>query len=73
LPKSIISELKRRNVFKVGIAYLMLAWVIVQVTSFAVPAMLLPTWVNSLVFFLAIIGFPIALFFAWAFEITPGG
>jgi TolB-like protein/Tfp pilus assembly protein PilF len=73
LPKSIISELKRRNVFKVGIAYLILAWLIVQVTSFAVPALLLPTWVNSLVFLLAIIGFPFALFFAWAFEITPEG
>jgi TolB-like protein/cytochrome c-type biogenesis protein CcmH/NrfG len=73
LPKSIISELKRRNVFKVGIAYLILAWLIVQVTSFAVPALLLPTWVNSLVFLLVIIGFPFALFFAWAFEITPEG
>jgi TolB-like protein/tetratricopeptide (TPR) repeat protein len=73
LPKSIISELKRRNVFKVGVAYLILAWLIVQVTSFAVPALLLPTWVNSLVFLLAIIGFPFALFFAWAFEITPEG
>lgn len=73
MPESIISELKRRNVFKVGIAYLILAWLIVQVTSFAVPALLLPTWVNSLVFLLASIGFPFALFFAWALEITPDG
>jgi len=73
LSESIISELKRRNVFKVGIAYLILAWLIVQVTSFAVPAMHLPSWVNSLVFFLGIIGLPFALFFAWAFEITPEG
>jgi TolB-like protein len=73
LAESFISELKRRNVFKVGVAYLMLAWVIVQVTSIAVPAIHLPAWVNSLVFLLGLIGFPLALFFAWAFEITPEG
>ncbi|WP_343858627.1 hypothetical protein [Aliiglaciecola litoralis] len=68
-----ISELKRRNVFKVGIAYLVMAWIVVQVTSIAVPALHLPAWVNTLVFFFGLIGFPFALFFAWAFEITPEG
>ena len=70
---SFISELKRRNVFKVGAAYLVLAWVVIQVTSEAVPALLLPDWVNTLVFFLGAIGFPFVLLFAWAFELTPEG
>lgn len=68
-----ISELKRRNVFKVGVAYLVLAWVVVQITSIAVPALHLPNWINTAVFFFGLIGFPFALFFAWAFEITPDG
>jgi TolB-like protein len=73
LAESLFTELKRRNVFRVGAAYLVLAWVIIQVTDTAVPALHLPEWVNSLVFFLGAIGFPFALFFAWAFEITPDG
>jgi TolB-like protein len=73
LADSFFTELKRRNVFKVGVAYLVLAWVVIQVTSEAVPALRLPEWVNSFVFFLGAIGFPFALFFAWAFEITPDG
>jgi TolB-like protein/tetratricopeptide (TPR) repeat protein len=70
---SIFTELKRRNVFKVGVAYLVLAWVVVQVTDTAVPALHLPEWINSAVFFFGLIGFPFAIFFAWAFEITPDG
>ncbi|KXI28197.1 hypothetical protein AX660_17620 [Paraglaciecola hydrolytica] len=54
-------------------AYLVLAWLVIQVTSLAVPALNLPDWVNTLVFFFGLIGFPFALFFAWAFEITPDG
>ncbi len=73
MAESFISELKRRNVFKVGVAYLVLAWVVVQVTDTAVPALHLPEWVHTLVFFIGMIGFPFALFFAWAFEITPDG
>ena len=69
----IIAELRRRNVFRVGIAYLVLAWVIIQVTDVAVPALRLPEWVPSLIFFFGAIGFPFALFFAWAFELTPEG
>jgi len=69
----LFKELKRRNVFKVGIAYLVLAWIVVQVTDAAVPALHLPDWVNSLVFFLGLLGFPFALFFAWVFELTPEG
>ena len=70
---SLFKELKRRNVYKVGVAYLVLAWVVIQVTSIAVPAMHLPQWINSAVFLFGAIGFPFALFFAWEFELTPDG
>ncbi len=70
---SFITELKRRNVFKVSIAYLVLSWVVIQVTQAAVPAFNMPEWVNTVVFFFGILGFPFAIFFAWAFEITPDG
>jgi TolB-like protein/Tfp pilus assembly protein PilF len=70
---SFFTELKKRNVFKVGIAYLVLAWVVVQVTQAAVPALNMPDWVNTVIFFFGIVGFPFALFFAWAFEVTPEG
>ncbi|MEW6998679.1 hypothetical protein AADZ86_13410 [Colwelliaceae bacterium BS250] len=66
-------ELKRRNVVKVSVAYLALAWLIIQITSIAVPAMNLPLVMNKIVFFIGLIGFPFALFFAWAFELTPEG
>ena len=69
----IIKELRRRNVFKVAISYLVLAWVLIQVTDIAVPALRLPEWTNSLVFYFGLLGFPVALFFAWAFELTPSG
>lgn len=70
---SLFTELKRRNVFKVGAAYLVLAWIVIQITNAAVPALRLPDWVNSLVFLLGMLGFPFALFFAWVFELTPDG
>ena len=59
--------------YKVGVAYLVLAWVVVQVSTAAVPALHLPPWINTAVFLFGVIGFPFALFFAWAFEITPDG
>jgi TolB-like protein len=70
---SLFAEIRRRNVFKVGAAYLVLTWIIVQITALAVPALHLPLMINTLVFFLALLGFPIVLFFAWAFEMTPQG
>lgn len=73
MAKSLFTELKRRNVWKVSVAYMVLAWVVVQVTSVAVPALHLPDWVNSFVFYIGVIGFPFALFLAWAYEITPEG
>ena len=70
---SIFRELKRRNVFKVAIAYLIVGWLLLQISDTLVPALRLPGWFHSGVAFFVIIGFPIALIFAWAFEITPEG
>jgi len=70
---SIFKELKRRNVFKVAIAYIIVSWLLLQVSDTLVPALHLPEWFHSGVAFVLIIGFPIALIFAWAYEITPEG
>lgn len=70
---SLFSELKRRNVFKVGIAYIALGWVVIQATDIIVPALNLPDTINTIVVYFGLIGFPFALFFAWAFELTPDG
>ena len=70
---SFFDELKRRNVFRVGIAYAITAWLIMQVTDTFAPALRLPEWFPTAVAFLLLIGLPFALFFAWAFELTPDG
>jgi len=70
---SFIAELKRRNVFKVAAAYIIVAWLIMQAGATLAPALHLPEWVNSLLAFFLILGLPLALFFAWAFEMTPEG
>jgi hypothetical protein len=70
---SFFEELKRRNVFKVGIAYTIIAWVLLQIGDTLGPALLLPQWINSALAFFLLLGFPLALFFAWAFEMTPEG
>ncbi len=70
---SLFSELKRRNVFRVVIAYIVLAWIMLQVGETLAPALHLPEWVNSLLAFFVILGLPFAIFFAWAFELTPEG
>jgi adenylate cyclase len=73
MPMSLFGELKRRNVFKVAAAYLIVGWLIMQAGDTLAPALHLPEWVNSLLAFFLILGFPLALFFAWAFEMTPDG
>ncbi len=70
---SFFNELKRRNVFKVAAAYVIVGWLIMQAGEVMAPALNLPEWVNSLLAFFLILGFPLALFFAWAFEMTPEG
>ena len=70
---SFYAELKRRNVFKVAIVYFAVAWLLLQVSDTLVPALHLPEWLVSAVAFLLILGFPIAVIFAWAFDLTPEG
>ncbi len=70
---SFIDELKRRNVFRVGIAYAISAWVLLQIVDLVLENITAPDWVMQ-VFMLAVaVGFPVALLFAWAFEMTPEG
>ena len=66
-------ELKRRNVVRVAIAYVVVSWLTLQLTDVLVPLLSLPEWVGRFVFLVLLIGFPLALFFAWAFELTPEG
>ena len=70
---SFYTELKRRNVFKVAIVYFAVAWLLLQVSDTLGPALHLPEWFISAVAFLLILGFPVAIIFAWAFELTPEG
>ena len=70
---SLFSELKRRNVFKVAVAYFIVAWLLLQISDTLVPALRLPEWFHSGVAFLLIMGFPVAIISAWAFELTPDG
>ena len=67
------SELKRRNVYKVAVAYIFAGWALSQGIAQVFPVFDVPNWVIRLLVLLIIIGFPIALIFAWAFEITPEG
>ena len=68
-----IAELKRRKVFQVGVAYIILAWVIAQVMELALDSFAAPDWVIKTVLTLLVVGFPIAIFLAWAYELTPEG
>jgi TolB-like protein len=70
---SFFAELKRRNVYKVAVAYAVVAWLLMQVASQIFPFFEIPNWAVRLVVLLLIIGFPIALIIAWAFEATPEG
>jgi len=67
------AELKRRNVYKVAVAYAIVGWLLVQVATQVFPFLEIPNWIVRLVIALVTIGFPIALVIAWAFEATPEG
>jgi TolB-like protein/Tfp pilus assembly protein PilF len=69
----LFEELKRRNVFKVGTAYVVLAWLLAQVIDVFLEPFGAPEWVIKTILLLLLIGFPVALLFAWAFELTPEG
>ena len=70
---SLFNELKRRNVFRVGIAYLIVAWLVMQVSDVVINNVGAPAWVFQIILLVLGIGFPLALIFAWAFEMTPEG
>jgi len=70
---SFIRELQRRNVFKVGTAYVIMAWLVIQVADAILNNITAPDWVFHVLLLFLAIGLPFALFFAWAFEITPEG
>src|SRR4030088_1004724 len=72
-PKGFFGELKRRNVYKVAVAYAIVGWLVIQVATQVFPFLEIPNWVVRLVIVLIAIGFPIALVIAWAFEATPEG
>jgi TolB-like protein/Flp pilus assembly protein TadD len=72
-PKIFFGELKRRNVYKVAVAYGVVGWLLMQIASQIFPFFEIPNWVVRLVVLLLIIGFPVALLIAWAFEVTPQG
>ena len=67
------AELKRRNVYKVAVAYAVVGWLVIQVTATIVPALHLPDGLTTAVVVLVLVGFPIALVISWAFEMTPEG
>ncbi len=69
----LFEELKRRNVVRVGIAYLVAAWLALQVVDLVVESVSAPAWVMQVILLLTALGFPLALGFAWAFELTPEG
>src|SRR6516164_11179262 len=71
--RNFFAELKRRNVYKVAVAYAVVGWLIAQIATQIFPFLEIPNWVVRLVIVLIAIGFPIALVIAWAFEATPEG
>ena len=72
-PNSFFGELRRRNVYKVAVAYAIVAWLLIQVATQTFPFFEIPSWCVRLVVVLLLLGFPIAVILAWAYELTPGG
>jgi len=70
---TLFAELKRRNVFRVGFAYVVVSWLALQVCDVVLNNIEAPDWVFQAIMLLLAIGFPMALVFAWAFEMTPEG
>src|SRR6185437_10063863 len=71
--KSFFAELKRRNVYKVAVAYAVVSWLLIQAASILFPTFDAPAWVMKVFVVVIVLGFPPALIFSWAFEITPEG
>jgi TolB-like protein/Flp pilus assembly protein TadD len=70
---SFFAELKRRNVYKVAVAYAVVGWLVIQIGSTVLPTFHAPEWAAQVLVMFVVLGFPIALVLAWAFEITPEG
>ena len=70
---SFFNELKRRNVIRVGIAYVVVAWLTMQFADVVLNNIAAPGWVFQVIMLVLAIGFPMVLIFAWAFEMTPEG
>ena len=71
--RNFFAELKRRNVYKVAVAYAVVAWLLIQLASILFPTFEAPAWVMKVFVAVVVLGFPLALIFAWAFELTPDG
>jgi hypothetical protein len=71
--ENFFADLKRRNVYRVAIAYAVVSWLLIQVATQVFPFFEIPNWAIRLVIMLLALGFPIALVLAWAFELTPEG
>ncbi|HZJ38098.1 MAG TPA: tetratricopeptide repeat protein [Chthoniobacterales bacterium] len=72
-PKKFFVELQRRNVYKVAVAYGVVSWLLVQIATQVFPVFEIPNWASRTVVFLLLLGFPVALILAWAYELTPEG
>ena len=72
-PNEFFGELKRRNVYKVAVAYAVVGWLLIQVATQVFPFLEIPNWAIRLVIFVTALGFPVAVIIAWAFELTPEG
>src|SRR6266487_17380 len=72
-PRNFFAELKRRHVYRVAIAYAVVAWLLIQIATQVFPFFEIPNWAVRLVVLVVVLGFPIALIIAWAFEMTPQG
>ena len=70
---ALIGELKRRRVFRVAGLYLLIAWIITEVSDVVFPALMLPDWTITFVILLLMMGFPVAMLLAWIFDIGPDG
>ena len=72
-PNQFFGELRRRNVYKVAVAYAVVGWLLIQVATQVFPFLEIPNWAIRLIILAIAIGFPVALIIAWAFELTPEG
>src|SRR5262249_25059700 len=71
--RNFFTELKRRNVYKVAVAYAVVGWLLIQIATQVFPFLEIPNWAIRLVILVTALGFPVALIVAWAFELTPEG